>query len=234
MSIYIKKLLRESLEGTQNSTMSPQEQQIVQNIIGENINEDGNGIIDRLRSYAQKGMITAGIIMALMSNDALAQEQKQEVMQVAKTELDSGVITKIQQQLKLDTGLEFSTDYVGDTFAVSDSDNPFELPTNDELKTVLVKAGLPTQFIDNIYVNYQENQTGDDHAAFIVSVRLKEHGGFTRFSQSGPRNKAFGLIVNALESYRPGGENGKDVTFNLEVVAPSGQTIGNRTLNFRS
>jgi hypothetical protein len=237
MDNYIKKLLRESLSEITTTSLSPNEEKIINDILSEDLNEGfGGEIIEKLNGYAKKGMLTAGIILALLSNEAVAQEQKQEILNVAKTELPSSDVLKIQKQLHIDTGLEFDAGFVDKTFAVSDKDGeaPYELPTREELTKAIVEAGLPKRFIRNIYVNYQKNSTGDEHASFLVSVRLKEDGNFKRFKQSSPRKRVFSLIINALQDYRPSGERSRGATFNLEVIDSEGDMIGNKTLHFNS
>jgi hypothetical protein len=236
MDGYIKKMLRESLSEKQNSSLTPKEEEILNRILSEVVTEGSeNSITSKVKKYAKKGLITVGVITALLSNEAIAQEQKQEILNIAKTELDSSSVKKIQQHIKSDTGLEFDMGFVDKTFAVSDDDSaPFELPTSEELTKAIVDAGLPSRFIRNIYVNYQDDATGDEHASFLVSVRLREEGNFKRFQQSGPRKRVFSLIINALQDYRPSGEKGKNAPFNLEVIDSEGDMIGSKTLHFNS
>lgn len=71
------------------TSLSPEEQKIVDDIV--NTLNEGEGWIEKLKSYAKKGVLTLGIVAALLGGaSALNQDQKQEVADtIKKTELVS-------------------------------------------------------------------------------------------------------------------------------------------------
>lgn len=242
MEKYISQMLRESLMMENPSTLSPQEETIFNDLISETVNEavDMNTLLTKFRSYAKRGAITVGIVVSLLSTNAIAQEQKKEILDIAKTELSQEEVSQIQSQLKNDTGLEFGSDYVNNNFTTVNDDKPFALPSEMEIKSLITKAGLPTQFIDNVYINYVKNAQGDDHAGVMISVRLKEESNFNRLAQESIKNKVYKLVVNALSVYKPGSEKGfsdkqgNQITLNLSVEDPHGNIIGGKPLQFNA
>jgi hypothetical protein len=75
-------------ENTQQD-LSSQEQEIVDDIL--NTLDEGmfGDVLDKIKSYAKKGLMTAGIIGALLSAPNFSQAQQQQIKQVAGTEASS-------------------------------------------------------------------------------------------------------------------------------------------------
>jgi hypothetical protein len=67
--------------------LSSEEQQVLDDILNVNLNEGFDSIVQKVKQYASKGMLTAGIIAALMSTPGIASAQKAQIKQVAKTEM---------------------------------------------------------------------------------------------------------------------------------------------------
>lgn len=65
------------------------EQQIVNDILS-GLNEGPGSILDKVKAYANKGLLTAGIIAALMAAPNLSNAQKSEIKQVAGTTQSQG------------------------------------------------------------------------------------------------------------------------------------------------
>ena len=76
---------KEKTENISEASLKPEEKQVFDDIINT-INE-GEGWLEKLKSYAKKGMITLGIISALLGGTALTMDQKQEVVDTVKTEM---------------------------------------------------------------------------------------------------------------------------------------------------
>jgi hypothetical protein len=76
---------KEQTENIYEMALKPEEKSVFDDLV-TTINE-GEGWVDKLKSYAKKGMITLGIISALLGGTALTMNQKQEVVDTVKTEM---------------------------------------------------------------------------------------------------------------------------------------------------
>jgi hypothetical protein len=87
---------KEKTENLYEASLKPEEKNVFDDIV--NTLNEGEGWIEKLKSYAKKGMITIGIISALLGGTALTMNQKQDVADAVKTELpaqnkDAGYVT---------------------------------------------------------------------------------------------------------------------------------------------
>jgi hypothetical protein len=87
---------KERTENLYEASLNPEEKNVFDDIV--NTLNEGEGWIEKLKSYAKKGMITLGIISALLGGTALTMNQKQDVADAVKTELpaqnkDAGYVT---------------------------------------------------------------------------------------------------------------------------------------------
>jgi hypothetical protein len=78
---------KERTENLYEASLNPEEKNVFDDIV--NTLNEGEGWIEKLKSYAKKGMITLGIISALLGGTALTMDQKQEVVDTVKTEMPS-------------------------------------------------------------------------------------------------------------------------------------------------
>lgn len=101
--------------------LSPKEQEIVDYILGENIEEGASEILSKLKIIAKKGALTLGIVSALLA--AAPADAKPNIINYVKTEVPSIDINKLNQ-----TGETGTTK--GDPIAI--------------LKTSLSKTGYKT------------------------------------------------------------------------------------------
>jgi hypothetical protein len=76
---------KERTENLYEASLNPEEKQVFDDIV--NTLNEGEGWVEKLKSYAKKGMITLGIISALLGGTALTMDQKQEVVDTVKTEM---------------------------------------------------------------------------------------------------------------------------------------------------
>jgi hypothetical protein len=76
---------KEKTENISEASLKPEEKQVFDDIV--NTLNEGEGWVEKLKSYAKKGMITLGIISALLGGTALTMNQKQEVVDTVKTEM---------------------------------------------------------------------------------------------------------------------------------------------------
>ena len=75
---------------TEEEKLSPEEQKIVNDILGEadSINE-GMFDIEKIKQYAKKGLLTAGIIGVLLSTPGISSAQQTQIKDIAKTEMST-------------------------------------------------------------------------------------------------------------------------------------------------
>jgi hypothetical protein len=76
---------KEQTENIYEISLKPEEKSVLDDLV--NTLNEGEGWIDKLKNYAKKGMITLGIISALLGGTALTVGQKQEVVDTVKTEM---------------------------------------------------------------------------------------------------------------------------------------------------
>ena len=87
---------KERTENLYEASLNPKEKNIFDDIV--NTLNEGEGWVEKLKSYAKKGLLTLGIISALLGGTALTLNQKQEVADTVKTEIpaqnkDAGYLT---------------------------------------------------------------------------------------------------------------------------------------------
>lgn len=90
----LKSILREELNKYQTnviteSQLTNQDQQVLNSILSSNngLNEaiDFNSVIQKVSKYAKQGLLTAGVLTALMSSNAFSQQQKQQIQATIQT-----------------------------------------------------------------------------------------------------------------------------------------------------
>ena len=74
---------------------SPEEQAIIDDILSLDEAVDFSNVMNKVKSYAKKGAISAVILASLLGNSAFGQEQKDKIKDIVKTEkqVDSDVIS---------------------------------------------------------------------------------------------------------------------------------------------
>ena len=89
--------------------LSSKEQAIIDDILSLDEAIDFSNVMDKVKSYVKKGLITATIIASLLNNSAFSQEQKDQIKDIAKTEkqVDNDVLSlKDFQKLVKSEGFE--------------------------------------------------------------------------------------------------------------------------------
>ena len=76
---------KEKIENIYEVALKPEEKNVFNDIV--NTLNEGEGWLEKLKSYAKKGMITLGIMAALLGGMSLNSNQKQEVVNTVKTEM---------------------------------------------------------------------------------------------------------------------------------------------------
>jgi hypothetical protein len=74
---------------------SPEEQKILDDILSLDEAIDFSNVMNKVKSYVKKGLITATILASLLGNNAFSQEQKDQIKDIVKTEkqVDNDVIS---------------------------------------------------------------------------------------------------------------------------------------------
>ena len=89
--------------------LSSNEQDILDDILSLDEAIDFSNVMDKVKSYVKKGLITATILASLLNNNAFSQEQKDQIKDVVKTEkqVDNDILTiKDFQKLVKNEGFE--------------------------------------------------------------------------------------------------------------------------------
>jgi hypothetical protein len=89
--------------------LSSNEQDILDDILSLDEAIDFSSVMDKVKSYVKKGLITATILTSLLNNSAFSQEQKDQIKDVVKTEkqVDNDVLSlKDFQKLVKNEGFE--------------------------------------------------------------------------------------------------------------------------------
>ncbi len=66
--------------------LSSKEQDILDDILSLDEAIDFSNVMDKVKSYVKKGLITATILASLLNNSAFSQEQKDQIKDIVKTE----------------------------------------------------------------------------------------------------------------------------------------------------
>jgi virulence-associated protein VapD len=66
--------------------LSSKEQDILDDILSLDEAVDFSNVMDKVKSYVKKGLITATILASLLNNSAFSQEQKDQIKDIVKTE----------------------------------------------------------------------------------------------------------------------------------------------------
>ena len=74
-------------ENINEKTLSPEEQKVLDDII--NTLNEGEGWLEKVKSYAKKGLLTAGILAALLATPNLTSAQQSQIKQAASIEMVS-------------------------------------------------------------------------------------------------------------------------------------------------
>jgi len=83
-----KQILSENIK---NSELSKEEKLILNDILSDALNE-ANGfssVLTKVKNYAKKGLITASLLTAILSNPAFSQEQKDQIKKTISTEMQT-------------------------------------------------------------------------------------------------------------------------------------------------
>jgi hypothetical protein len=75
--------------------LSSQEQDVLDDILSLDEAIDFSNVMDKIKNYTRKGLITATILASLLNNSAFSQEQKDQIKDIVKTEkqIDNDVLS---------------------------------------------------------------------------------------------------------------------------------------------
>jgi len=74
-------------ENINEKTLSPEEKKVLDDIIST-LNEDESWL-EKIKNYSKKGLLTAGILAALLATPNLTSAQQSQIKQIASTEMSS-------------------------------------------------------------------------------------------------------------------------------------------------
>ena len=98
-------------EELKETSLSPEEEEVFDDIVNT-LNEGMfDDVIEKIKSYTKKGLMTAAIITSLLASPNFSEAQKQNIKQVAKTEMSSST-SKGDAIQSLNAGLKSTNPYV--------------------------------------------------------------------------------------------------------------------------
>ena len=110
-------------EELKETSLSPEEEEVFDDIVNT-LNEGMfDDVIEKIKSYAKKGLMTAAIITSLLASPNFSEAQKQNIKQVAKTEMSAST-SKGDAIQSLNAGLKSTNPYVINSKDF-DTNNPF-------------------------------------------------------------------------------------------------------------
>jgi len=104
---YNSKLINEE------QALSADDQKIVNDILGSLEEGVFSGVLNKVKSYARKGLITATVLTALLGTPSLTQAQKRDIIDVAQIESPQTLDTLYTKKSRIDNVR--TNDYVGRT-----------------------------------------------------------------------------------------------------------------------
>jgi hypothetical protein len=89
------KLTNNSRLLSENKELTPEEQKVVDDILNS-VNEGMfDDMLEKVKSYAKKGLITAAVLTTLLGAPNLTQAQRQDIKDIAQTEMSATPRTKV-------------------------------------------------------------------------------------------------------------------------------------------
>jgi hypothetical protein len=198
-------------ENWKNLNLSNKEKNILNNIINENnlLNEDNfNNIINNVKKYASKGLLTTGIITALLSIPNITQAQSNEIKKIANIEQIENTITlnelinlieKNPKELfyKINEDYDNFNNIIKNIFKNKDNIDKFE----DWKKNYFIDRGLA--IISSSHPNASDDIKGG------LSIKNIEH-----FNDVIERNKN----ITKIMSYTNGGKEEYDTILDISKI----------------
>jgi hypothetical protein len=189
-------------------SLSPEEQKILNDILNESdmLNEGMfDSVIEKVKSYAQKGMMTVGILSALLGTPNLSMAQQSQIKQAAKTEMTiqkSPFASKEWSALK---SLCQKTN--GKVLSFNDYDGPQETLNWGSHKTKGAKTGIGLSVEKD--GSYSLDATGDIqqivqmlNKAGLGQFKTDNYGHKTMEMYKIPANQ-YNTLLSALQTVTP-------------------------------
>lgn len=93
------------------ASLNPEEQEIFDDIISTLNEGTFDSVLEKIKSYVKKGLMTTAILASLMASPNLSQAQKQDIRQIANTEMSAST-TKEDAIKTLNQALKSTNPYV--------------------------------------------------------------------------------------------------------------------------
>jgi len=95
----------------EEASLNPEEQEIFDDIISTLNEGTFDSVLEKIKSYIKKGLMTTAILASLMASPNLSQAQKQDIRQIANTEMSAST-TKEDTRGALNQALKSTNPYV--------------------------------------------------------------------------------------------------------------------------
>jgi len=107
----------------EEASLNPEEQEIFDDIISTLNEGTFDSVLEKIKSYVKKGLMTTAILASLMASPNLSQAQKQDIKQIAQTEMSTST-AKEDTRGALNQALKSTNPYVINSKSYS-TDIPF-------------------------------------------------------------------------------------------------------------
>lgn len=153
----------ESTNPTAN--LSKSEQQILNDILGTTLNEGFfDNMIEKVKSYAKKGLMTAAILTSLLATPNLSQAQQSQLKQAAQIEMSDQKVGDLELGKSLIQAYEKNPSAAEQWFKVNKSTGIV-----DNIKSV-IKTGKDQGEIKDLGNMYQNNQVAKEFLRHMNSL----------------------------------------------------------------
>ena len=102
---------KEKVKEEEEENLSSEEQKIFDDIISTLNEGTFDSVLEKIKSYAKKGLMTAAILASLMASPNLSQAQKKDIKQITNTEMSAST-TKKDMRGALNQALKSTNPYV--------------------------------------------------------------------------------------------------------------------------
>ncbi len=179
----IERIIKEEISGFMaESNLTPQDQSAFNDILRESLNEgvDFNKAFSKIQQYGKRGLLTVALLTALLTSNVFSQEQKQQIQNLAQTEMSPPDYAKLNQQLRADIA---QMDKEKEAYQYKDhNDNAIFIDAQQFMKHPQFKKGVEKYFermgrsIDTEKQGGQIMSTSPDYTMVNALWQNGDHG----------------------------------------------------------
>ena len=158
LNMYLTKMGKKKLDEITSPNLTPDDQEILDDILSINEGLDFNTVIDKVKKYAKMGLLNTAIVMSLLGNPTFTQAQKDQIQNIANIEQ---TIDNKELSLK-----DLKNIIKKDDFKASVGRAPLDMVYNKE------KGNIDTKF--RVYRSVAKNEAAASNSAIIIMKKNEE------------------------------------------------------------